>query len=237
MPGPFRIRSRLVAFAAALQLACGSSTPAPGPNSAPAESNVPRRDRNDAGSGGVAPAGRGSAPSKPTGTSGTAAADPIPSRCGDERDVLLHAYDTQGIPIDLDCADFTKDRGTPSLAFTQLFRATTQPWALLRAPLLAAKDSGYGLDLMIDAFGAPRAINSSYRDPVRNKQAGGARRSRHMFGDAADLDNVTKSPEEWQRMWTAAEKANADYIEPLSGPCKLNCLHADWRNHDGGYRP
>jgi hypothetical protein len=38
-------------------------------------------------------------------------------------------------------------------------------------------------------------------------------------------------------LWTAAAKANADYIEPQSGPCKLNCLHADWRNHDGGYRP
>lgn len=160
-----------------------------------------------------------------------------PGRCGDERDALLQAYDDQGIPIDLDCGDFTKTRGTARLTFADIFKPTSQPWALLRDPMLAAKDRGYGLDLLIDHYGEARTLNSSYRDPIRNKQNGGARRSRHLFGDAADLRNVTRSMEEWQRMWTAAEKADADYIEPLSGPCKLNCLHADWRNHDGGYRP
>jgi Peptidase M15 len=157
--------------------------------------------------------------------------------CGDDRDDLLQAYEDQGIPVDLTCADFTQTRRTATLSFPQLFHATTHGWALLRDPMLASKDKGYGLDLLIDAYGATRSINSSYRDPIRNKQAGGATRSRHMFGDAADVDDVTNSLEEWQRLWTAAEKANADYIEPQSGPCKLGCLHADWRNHDGGYRP
>ena len=157
--------------------------------------------------------------------------------CGDGRDALIQAYEDQGIPVDLTCADFTRTRRTATLSFTQLFRATTQEWALLRDPMLARQNQGYGLDILINAYGAPRTINSSYRDPIRNKQAGGAKRSRHLFGDAADLDVVSNSLEEWQRMWTAAEKASADYIEPQSGPCKLNCLHADWRNHDGGYRP
>lgn len=221
-------RSSFIAIAAVLQFACGTPT---------SESTSAPRDGQGASTSGQATTQRGSRSDRPAGTAGTTAADPIPSRCGDERDVLLHAYDTQGIPIDLDCADFTKSRGTRSLTFEAIFRVTTQPWALLRDPLLAPSDKGYGLDLLIEAYGAPRVVNSSYRDPVRNKRAGGARRSRHSFGDAADLDNATKSLEEWQRMWTAAEKASADYIEPLSGPCKLNCLHADWRNHDGGYRP
>jgi uncharacterized protein YcbK (DUF882 family) len=209
-----------------LQAGCGL----PGgsaPNNAPPEAATKKSE--------------GSKTATATGTKASAAAK-IPRRstrtpCGDARDALIKAYEDQGIPVDLTCADFTRSRRTATLDFTQLFRATAQDWALLRDPMLASKDKGYGLDILIDAYGAPRSINSSYRDPIRNQQAGGAKRSRHLFGDAVDVDDVTNSLEEWQRLWTAAAKANADYIEPQSGPCKLNCLHADWRNHDGGYRP
>lgn len=155
--------------------------------------------------------------------------------CGDGRDSLLDAYKTQGIRTDLQCGDFTRTRGTPRLGFASLVRLPADGWALLRDPLLAASTAGFGLDLLIENYGTAREINSSYRDPIHNQQVGGAKRSRHLFGDAADVRNVTRSQDEWDRMWTAAEKAKADYIEPLTGPCKLNCLHADWRNHDGGY--
>jgi hypothetical protein len=155
--------------------------------------------------------------------------------CGDARDTLMAAYAEHGVPLQPRCADFTRTRRSEFFGFADLFRGDDDSWALLRQPLVIGRDSGYGLDLLRYSFGAEREINSSYRDPQRNAKAGGAKRSRHLFGDAADVRNVTKSQEEWDRMWTAAEKAQADYIEPLTGPCRLNCLHADWRNHTGDY--
>ena len=38
------------------------------------------------------------------------------------------------------------------------------------------------------SFGRDLPIVSGYRDPARNKRAGGASRSRHMHGDAVDID-------------------------------------------------
>ena len=169
---------------------------------------------------------------------GTSSGKPSAKRgpCGDERDEIIKAYKDLGIGMELGCNDFTRARHTEHFAFSDLAGKGNYRWALLRDPLLAGKDRGYGLDLWRENFGGARQINSAYRDPVHNKKQGGAKRSRHMFGDAADVRNVTRSREEWERMWTAAQKAEADYIEPLSGPCKLNCLHADWRNHDGAYK-
>lgn len=45
------------------------------------------------------------------------------------------------------------------------------------------------------AFGKELPIVSGYRDPARNKRAGGASRSRHMHGDAVDIDvsNLSRS--------------------------------------------
>jgi len=57
-----------------------------------------------------------------------------------------------------------------------------------------------------------------------------------MYGDAVDLRNVTQTTQEYWNMANAARwgspNADADYVEPLDGPCALSCVHADWRNHD-----
>ena len=55
--------------------------------------------------------------------------------------------------------------------------------------------------------------------------------SRHMYGDAADLRNESRTEEEWKAMYGAALRAHASFREPRDGPCKLNCVHADWRPH------
>ena len=74
--------------------------------------------------------------------------------------------------------------------------------------------------------------NSVYRSPLKNHDTtGAAPTSRHMHGDAADLKNVSKMMPEWQAMCDAASAAQADFLEPTSGPCKLLCAHADWRFH------
>jgi hypothetical protein len=122
-------------------------------------------------------------------------------------------------------------------------------YALVRDPLVVPASSGYGLDEWRQLFGAPRTINSGYRDPNHSTN----NNSRHMLGDAIDLRNQTGSEDEWQRMVKAAggvvvsrsivriahTSAEADYVEPETLPpgqkaCQLSCTHADWRYHVHG---
>lgn len=51
-------------------------------------------------------------------------------------------------------------------------------------------DSGFksSLSSLQESFGRELPIVSGYRDPARNKRAGGASKSRHMHGDAVDID-------------------------------------------------
>jgi Peptidase M15 len=87
---------------------------------------------------------------------------------------------------------------------------------------------------------ASRAITSGYRDPQQNGQGtAGVSNSRHMFGDAVDFQNVTRSVEELDLMNEAADRAGATFVEirGSSWPCAnqdktkgsiLPCAHADW---------
>jgi hypothetical protein len=213
------------------------------------------------------------APPRPVEAVKTAAA--APGGCGDCRDELISAHQASGRTFH--CEDFTRSRGNEFFAYEQLKGQGSCEWSLIRDPLIVGSDRGYGLGLLRRAYGAERRVNSAYRDPARNRDAGGAPRSRHLFGDAADLRNEaafaarTAAPEAWAREWAlflssgnledrcldlaekgdhllskpcaewlrmkdSAEKAGADYIEPLNLPCKLDCLHADWRARPGGYR-
>lgn len=155
--------------------------------------------------------------------------------CGDERDQIKHEYVLFGVNLSPACADFTQSRHSVFFSFNEINTGDFS-WALVRSPLIAAAASGYGLDAWRTAYGGPRIINSAYRNPVHNAAIGGAPQSRHMFGDAADLRNVSMTTIEWQAMVDAAVIAHPDFIEPLSGPCQLACVHADWRGHAGGYQ-
>jgi hypothetical protein len=104
--------------------------------------------------------------------------------------------------------------------------------------LVVPASSGYGLDMWRQLYGSPRIINSGYRDPVHNAAVGGKPASRHMFGDAVDLQNESGTQQEWQTMYNLAGSsenqtgAKADWREPPTGHCQLNCVHADWRKTD-----
>ena len=110
--------------------------------------------------------------------------------------------------------------------------------------MTTASTSGYGLDDWRVQYGGPRTMNSAYRNPARNARVGGASQSRHMYGDAGDLNNNSYSSgncgagsacqNEWNAMINAAIAAKRDYTEPSSGPCGYAYAHADWRNHDPG---
>lgn len=219
------------------------------------------------------------APAKPAAAEPAAVKPPSAATrgeaCGDCRDDLIGAYRSSGRTFE--CADFTKSRGGEFFPYAQLQGHGFCDWSLIRDPLIATREKGYGLQMLRYVYGEPRQINSAYRDPVHNQKTGGAPRSRHLVGDAADIRNeaafkqrgaspeayarewaqflqpgdledrcleLSEKPEhllakpcgEWLRMKQAAEKARANYIEPLNLPCKLDCLHADWRDVPGGYR-
>lgn len=154
--------------------------------------------------------------------------------CGDSRDALIQEYVTYGVSLHPTCSNFTSSRRTEYFAFSEL-ETGDYSWALLRSPFVAAKSAGYGIDRWRYEYGGPRYTNSVYRNPARNQRIGGATQSRHMYGDAADLDNRSGSTSEWWNMYYAAGRAHADWREPTNGPCGYACHHADWRSHSGGY--
>lgn len=167
------------------------------------------------------------------------------TECGDDRDTIIQEYKTFKV-IDRitnklftpTCDDFTQTAHSVFFTFAELTVGADFDWALLRSPLLAPESSGHGLDKWRMEFGASRIINSAYRNPAHNFATPGAStKSRHMFGDAADLRNQTGKRKEWNQMIQAALRAGADWIEPVNGPCGLACAHADWRNTPGSYLP
>jgi hypothetical protein len=187
--------------------------------------------------------------------------------CGDERDQIIQEYQTQanggvyatgvidstsGASFIPSCQDFTQSAHTLYFSFADLNQSsTTLPpqftWALVRSPLTMPT---YSIGLPIYGGGAldnwaaqlvplwgPRHINTAYRNPSRNILVGGVQRSRHMFGDAIDLRNESRTLDEWTDMVVAAILSGNPWIEPLTGPCGIGCVHADWRRSPGAWLP
>ena len=154
--------------------------------------------------------------------------------CGDTRDTIIQEYADNNVNLTPACADFTKTAHSAHFTFSEINKGDFE-WALIREPLTVAASDGYGLDKWREEYGSARIINSGYRNPARNAAIGGAAQSRHMYGDAVDFRNAAATQAEWDNMKAAAQRAKADFIEPLNGPCALNCVHADWRAHAGGY--
>lgn len=155
--------------------------------------------------------------------------------CGGERDQMIKEYKDHQVNLTPACSDFTQSAHSAFFTFKELSVNEPHAWALVREPLTIDKSDGYGLDKWRDAYGSSRIINSAYRSPKKNADVGGAAQSRHMYGDAVDLRNASGGDTEYNAMVTAANAARADYIEPVTGPCKKACVHADWRNTPGGY--
>ena len=158
-----------------------------------------------------------------------------PGQCNDARDTIRREYVTHMVNLRPICANFTQNRHSTYFTFNEL-NTGNFAWALIRDPLIIDhNNNNYGLDEWRVAYGIAMTVNSAYRNPARNAAVGGARNSRHMYGDAADIRNVSGTINEYNNMAAAAGTANADYIEPWTGPCGNGCVHADWRNHAGGY--
>lgn len=195
-----------------------------------------------------------------TTSSGSVIVRATPSVCGDERDQLIMDYIRLGVqdivhgqksgpPFLPTCSDFTKDAHNVNFTFNQLniSNMSYPTWALVRQPFAS------GLDAWISQLGSTRPLNSAYRPPADQFRVYlglgivPPKGSRHMFGDAADLDVPSESRDEWRLMVKAAKRVGATFIEPdrppfpcfkkKAGTAAWRCAHADWQGVLGSYLP
>jgi hypothetical protein len=163
-----------------------------------------------------------------------------PPTCGDQRDQVAAEYSTYQADIRPPCTVFSDSASTTLFTFSQLnypspkTAPATYSYGLFTLAYLAAVEQwdenwleGYSSSGLI--------INSGYRCPSQNQQAGGAGNSQHMHGDAADMRNVTGDVNGRNLLISAAASTNPGYTEPQSGPCALACVHEDWRNLSQAY--
>ena len=166
---------------------------------------------------------------------------PVQVTCGDaNKDALIQEYRTYptdpNSPFIPTCNIFSQFTQSFFFQASELRTGDDYSWALIRLPLTVDHTLGYGMDLWRANYGSSRIVNSGYRNPKHNADpsVGGVANSQHVFGTAADLRNQSGGTTEYNNMVTAAQNANADFIEPTSGPCGMACVHADWRSHDVG---
>jgi hypothetical protein len=75
-----------------------------------------------------------------------------------------------------------------------------------------------------DGLGSPVIITSGYRSPRYNGGVGGVGLSRHMYGDAVDMESSAGLT----AMKDQCEKLGASYIQLYTD----GHIHCDWRNHE-----
>lgn len=98
-----------------------------------------------------------------------------------------------------------------------------------------------GLDRVREKMERPIHILSGYRDPRHNRLVGGATRSRHIIGDAVDID--LQAFGSWNRYALAWYLIDNGFTSFGTYGDKPHMLHADMRpraaiwHHGGGRRP
>ena len=80
------------------------------------------------------------------------------------------------------------------------------------------------LQIIREEIGAPLFINSGYRNVTYNASVGGAEHSRHIYGDAVDMDSASATLEELQAICIEQGAAFTSVYE--------SHVHCDWRTHE-----
>jgi hypothetical protein len=163
-----------------------------------------------------------------------------PYTCGDQRDALIAEYATYNVQLVPTCYDFTQG---PVGLFYEFYNYNTgdYSWALVRYPLTVPTSSGYGLNMLCTSIlnntgpggGVVHNLLSGYQNPAHNASIpGSAPNSRHMFGDALDMVNISNTQAEHDNIQLLANAAGA-WVEPTTKrfACRLRCIHVDWGPH------
>jgi hypothetical protein len=158
-------------------------------------------------------------------------AAPPPDSCGDERDKLIAEYQSNGVGWRPFCSSFTQstptqsqyDFGSPRQVGTWCVDDDYH-WAVLKDSVTA------NLYCVVANYGSTPAMTSGYRSPIRNAAVNGATNSRHLYGDAADLQTPPAPDDNVYNALKAIAK---------SGNCGVACVeprnisgshfHADYR--------
>ncbi len=144
-----------------------------------------------------------------------------PGRCNDDRDTIIRQYVTHQVNLRPVCNDFTNSAHTVHFTFAELNVHNIYNWAILRDDLLNGVE-----DVRSENGNTPLNVNSAYRTPARNASpgVGGARQSRHMYGDAVDFASNQNT---FQPLWDAGKRAGG-CCEPLN-VSGYGHVHVDWR--------
>ena len=151
-----------------------------------------------------------------------------------QRTRLRREYGTYGVHLIPECWMFTDNNGSALFSFQTLNQGHYNV-ALLTDAFLRPSSSGFSLDAWFSEAqkSEPQisfTINSAFRSPKKNanlKPIAGATNSRHLYGDAADVDTGDVDAR-YDRLIQAARDLNM-WTEPDNGPCKKACAHADLR--------
>ena len=107
----------------------------------------------------------------------------------------------------------------PNFALSEFLSSAKGPYGVLQGPFLAR------MQTLRDAVAAPVYVTSGFRSPGYNAGIGGAEYSRHMYGDAADIDVSGWTVEE---VGEACVALDAGYV----GLYEDGHTHCDWRDDD-----
>lgn len=122
------------------------------------------------------------------------------------------------------CNDFTQSVPTQSHYSFAQWNSGTYSWALLKDTVTG------GTYCVVFNHGSTPGFNSGYRNPAHNAIVSGAQNSRHVYGDAVDLDTPT-----------APNNSLYDSLRFIakSGACEVSCVeprsmspshfHSDYR--------
>ena len=83
------------------------------------------------------------------------------------------------------------------------------PDAIVKANLTALVANV--LDPLREAYGKPIVVNSGYRCEKLNKLVGGAKKSQHLTGQAADIRSVSRSVAENKKIFNLVVKLGLPY--------------------------
>ena len=89
------------------------------------------------------------------------------------------------------------------------------------------------LDVVREHFGKPITINSGIRCPAHNAAVGGASKSEHMYGEAADIVVKDVPP---SKVYEFIEKNYADFNGGIGLGSYARWTHVDVRGHTSRWK-
>ena len=87
------------------------------------------------------------------------------------------------------------------------------------------------LDPLREAYGAPIIVTSGYRCGRLNKAVGGAAKSQHMYGQAADIRTVSDKPSDNKKLFDLIRELKLPY-DQLIDEYNYNWVHVSYSSRN-----